>query len=45
MNAKVIAATRHLKKEICIGVREISLINSPPLLHKIAAIKTASNPF
>jgi hypothetical protein len=40
IRANVIAAIEHLKNDRCIAEREISLINSPPVLHKSAAVNT-----
>jgi hypothetical protein len=34
----------HRKKESCIELSEISFINNPPELHKIAVTKTARKP-
>lgn len=39
------AAQTHRKKEICMASNVTSLINKPPVLHSIAAARTASNPF
>jgi hypothetical protein len=45
ITANTIAAKTHLKKESSIASRVISLMNKPPVLHKMAAAKTAIKPF
>ena len=45
ISAKVTAAIEHLKNDNCIAVKDISLMNSPPVLQSKAAVKTYKSPF
>ena len=39
ISAKVIAAIEHLKNDNCIAEKEMSLIKSPPVLQRRAAVR------